>query len=45
MYEVSIFLVARVEKKRKSKLQEDGVWFDEEDLEIDPAFKKFEEDE
>ncbi|MDG1458121.1 MAG: twin-arginine translocase subunit TatC [Pseudoprimorskyibacter sp.] len=45
LYEVSIFLVARVEKKRKSKLQEDGVWFDEEDLEIDPAFKKFEEDE
>ena len=45
LYEVSIFLVARVEKKRKAELQEDGVWFDEDDLEIDPAFKKFEKDE
>ncbi len=33
LYEVSIFLVARVEKKREEKLREEGLWDEEEDEE------------
>ncbi len=33
LYEISIFLVARVEKKRETELREQGLWFDEEDFE------------
>ncbi|MEL6933539.1 MAG: twin-arginine translocase subunit TatC, partial [Pseudomonadota bacterium] len=37
LYEVSIWLVARVEKKREAKLREEGVWFeDDEDDQGDP---------
>jgi len=31
LYEVSIQLVARVEKKREAELRAQGLWFDEED--------------
>jgi len=31
LYEVSIFLVGRVEKKREAKLREEGLWVDDED--------------
>ena len=31
LYEVSIFLVARVEKKREAKLREEGLWDEDED--------------
>ncbi len=33
LYEVSIFLVRRVESKREEQLREEGVWFDDEELE------------
>ena len=33
LYEVSIWLVARVERKREKELKEQGLWFDEEELE------------
>ena len=37
LYEVSIQLVARVEKKREAELRKQGLWFDEdEDEEFDP---------
>ncbi|SFR53788.1 twin-arginine translocase subunit TatC [Litoreibacter janthinus] len=32
LYEISIFLVARVEKEREVKLREEGLWDDEDDL-------------
>ena len=32
LYEISIFLVARVEKDREIKLREEGLWDDEDDL-------------
>ena len=46
LYEVSIFLVRRVEKKREKELRAQGVWFedDDEDLEIDPMMKEFADD-
>lgn len=31
LYEISIFLVARVEKKREAELRAQGLWFDDED--------------
>lgn len=37
LYEVSIFLVGRVEKKREAELREQGVWFDDDELEDDLA--------
>ncbi|RLJ60269.1 sec-independent protein translocase protein TatC [Litoreibacter meonggei] len=33
LYEISIFLVARVEKDREVKLREEGLWDDDDDLE------------
>lgn len=53
LYEVSIFLVARVEAKREAKLREDGYYDDEDEeeddatedaFEDDPLFKDFDED-
>ena len=45
LYEVSIFLVGRVEKKREKELREQGLWFEEEpDTENDPMRKEFDED-
>ncbi|SNR99098.1 twin-arginine translocase subunit TatC [Antarctobacter heliothermus] len=46
LYEVSIFLVGRVEKKREAELRAQGLWFEEEpDTENDPLMDEFEEDE
>ena len=44
LYEVSIFLVARVEKKREKDLKAQGLWFEEENGEEDPLMKEFDED-
>lgn len=35
LYEISIFLVARVEKKREVELREQGLWFEDDDEEED----------
>jgi len=43
LYEVSIFLVSRVEKKREQKLREEGFYDDEGDFD-DPILKEFDED-
>ena len=43
LYEVSIFLVSRVEKKREQKLKEEGFYDDEGDID-DPILKEFDED-
>ncbi|WP_417208290.1 twin-arginine translocase subunit TatC [Antarctobacter sp.] len=46
LYEVSIFLVGRVEKKREADLRAQGLWFEEEpDTENDPLMDEFDEDE
>ncbi len=46
LYEVSIFLVARVEKKREAELREQGLWFeDEPDTNDDPLADEFDEDD
>ena len=44
LYEVSIFLVSRVEKKREEKLREEGFYDDEDDFD-DPMLKEFDDDE
>ncbi|EBA09711.1 twin-arginine translocase subunit TatC [Sagittula stellata] len=44
LYEVSIFLVARVEKRREKDLREQGLWFEDENGEEDPLMKEFDED-
>ena len=43
LYEVSIFLVSRVEKKREQKLKEEGFYDDEGDID-DLILKEFDED-
>ncbi|MDE4143100.1 MAG: twin-arginine translocase subunit TatC [Pseudophaeobacter sp. bin_em_oilr2.035] len=43
LYEISIFLVSRVEKKREEKLREEG-YYDDEDEE-DPLMAEFDEDD
>ena len=43
LYEVSIFLVSRVEKKREQRLREEG-FYDEEDDFDDPMLKEFDDD-
>lgn len=45
LYEISIFLVARVEKKREAELRAQGLWFEEENDEEDPLMREFDEDE
>ncbi len=48
LYEVSIFLVGRVETKREERLREEGYYDDEDDLEDemeDPLMKEFDEDD
>ncbi len=47
LYEISIFLVARVEKQREEALRAEGVWFedDEEGGEDDPLLKAFDRDD
>ncbi len=50
LYEVSIFLVSRVEAKREAELRAAGAWIededdeDEDDLENDPILAEFEDD-
>ena len=43
LYEVSIFLVRRVETKRETKLRDEGYYDDEEEFD-DPLMKEFEDD-
>ena len=43
LYEVSILLVSRVEKKREARLREEGYYDDEEEFD-DPLMKEFDED-
>jgi len=46
LYEVSIFLVGRVEKKREKELRAQGLWFeDEPDETDDPLMREFDEDD
>lgn len=47
LYEISIFLVARVETKREERLREEGYYDDEDDEEEfdDPLMAEFDEDE
>jgi sec-independent protein translocase protein TatC len=50
LYEVSIWLVRRVETKREADLRAQGLWFedddnDEDDLDDDPMAAEFDEDE
>jgi sec-independent protein translocase protein TatC len=46
LYEVSIFLVARVEKKREADLRAQGLWFEDDPAEADdPLMREFDEDE
>ena len=46
LYEVSIFLVARVEVKREAKLRAEGYYDDDDEEEFDdPLMKEFDEDE
>ncbi|MEQ5868569.1 twin-arginine translocase subunit TatC [Sagittula sp. NFXS13] len=47
LYEVSILLVRRVEKKREKDLRAQGLWFEDDPAEAskdDPMFKEFDED-
>jgi len=43
LYEISIFLVARVETKREQRLREEGLYDEEEEFD-DPLMKEFDED-
>ncbi|WP_136442370.1 twin-arginine translocase subunit TatC [Pacificoceanicola onchidii] len=47
LYEISIFLVRLVEKKREKELREQGLWFedDADEDEEDPLMAEFEEDD
>ncbi|KAA8609212.1 twin-arginine translocase subunit TatC [Salipiger aestuarii] len=46
LYEVSILLVRMVERKREKELRAQGLWFeDDEEPEVDPMMKEFDEDD
>jgi sec-independent protein translocase protein TatC len=49
LYEVSIWLVARVERKREAELRAQGLWFDDDedagDLDDDPMAAEFDRDD
>jgi sec-independent protein translocase protein TatC len=47
LYEVSIFLVGRVERKREAELRAQGLWFEEEDDDDDddPMLAEFEDED
>ena len=45
LYEVSIFLVRRVEKKREKDLREQGLWFEHDGDAEDPLMREFDEDD
>ena len=40
LYEISIFLIRRIEKKRESKLRAEGLWFDEDEDDLDDGDNK-----
>ena len=44
LYEVSILLVARVEKKREEKLRQEGYYDDDEESFDDPIMKDFDDE-
>ena len=46
LYEISIFLVRRVETKREARMREEGTWYedDEEAFDDDPMMSEFDED-
>jgi sec-independent protein translocase protein TatC len=39
LYEVSIFLIRRIEKKREAQMRADGTWIDEDEDDTEPATK------
>jgi sec-independent protein translocase protein TatC len=39
LYEVSIFLIRRIEKQREARMRADGTWIDEDEDETEPATK------
>jgi len=47
LYEISIFLVRRVETKREEKMRAEGTWYedDEEEFDNDPMMSEFDEDD
>ena len=47
LYEISIFLVRRVETKREERMRAEGTWYedDEEEFDDDPMMSEFDEDE
>ena len=47
LYEISIFLVRRVERKREEELRAEGLWFeeDEPDLDDDPMMGEFDDED
>ncbi|SFA72448.1 sec-independent protein translocase protein TatC [Poseidonocella pacifica] len=46
LYEISIILVRRVERKREADLRAQGLWFeDEPETETDPMMKEFDDDD
>ncbi|MDR9393463.1 MAG: twin-arginine translocase subunit TatC [Roseovarius sp.] len=46
LYEISIFLVKRVEKEREQRLRAEGLWFEDDDDEAeDPLAAEFDEDD
>ncbi len=48
LYEVSIFLVARVERQREARLRAEGLWFEDDDEDedtTDPMEAEFDDDE
>ena len=44
LYEISIFLVGRVEKKREAKLRAEGLWFEDDEAEADAGLADEEEE-
>ena len=40
LYEISIFLIRRIEKKREAKLRAEGLWFDEDEDNLDDGDNK-----
>ncbi len=45
LYELSIFLVRMVEKRREADLRAQGLWFEDDEEGEDPLFKEFDEDD
>ena len=45
LYEVSIWLVLRVERQREEKLRAEGLWFEDDDEEPDPTEAEFDDED